>query len=396
MNNRSLNLQLFYLILVHAKQFLAKLWFLSILCAGLTLASVAFGQDTLFIEKISCEGNSKSNCDFIQNQISIKEGDLVDDEKIRESRLRLQLLGHFTEVDIRLSKGSQPGKVVATVSVIEQSSYSLDISSGIAQPHKPLDLSADIIGSDRNFSGRGDTLSLRLRSQTKPIDKKSIGVFTNTIRLEYVRPNFLLPRMYAVTGVGGNYLRVGGSYFTKSIWGDLSLGYKVFDYSFVALGYRYRVDGYSWGTSSRIQNPFVQMGWDSQDNPTFPTQGSRLLVGFDWHNYQNGSRYKHHYFHFNGSYLQHLSLSDKDVLSLRFGSFRGNDHGFYVSEDQATSLRYTRISKRVKDTEIRKAAYYFEPGRFYGYDKPMYGARLGTTLQTDFGVVNLFLLGGIQ
>jgi hypothetical protein len=380
--------------LVHlAKHAVRKLWFLCLLSVGLTLASVAFAEEPLEIEKITCEGNKKSTCAFIQGQISLREGEQVDDEKIKESKLRLQLVGYFQDVDIRLSKGSQPGKAIVTVSVVERSSYSYSISAGVAQPQKPFNGSVDIIGADRNFTGNGDTLSLRVRSETKKPWGSSSSLFSNTLRLEYLRPNFLFPRMYAVTGLGGELTSVNGSGFSKDWWADAAIGYKIFDYSFVSLGYRYIGFEYKWSKGGRLSNPFFQTGWDSQDNPNFPTQGSRLLVGFDWYRYRNS---RPGYLMISGSYLKHWNLSEGNVLSLRLGSFRGNDPGFYVSEDQAASLRYTRILKRAEGSDIKKTAYYIEPGRFYGYGNPIHGARAGTTLQTDHGVINLFLLGGVQ
>lgn len=383
------------------RRMVSKLWLLCFLCMGLTFASVVFGEEApLEIEKILCEGNEKSTCGFIQSQTSLQENERVDEEKIKEAKLRLQLIGYFEEVEIRLNKGSAPGRAVMMITVKERSSYSYSASAGAAYSDEWLYGALDVTGTNKNLTGSGDSLSLRIRDDyDKHFNYKSR--FNDvSARIEYIRPGFLFPRLYLIGGVGAKYTNYsikdnspifGAGYdnwdYFKS-WADLALGYKIFNYSFLSLGYRQYL-------LNRTSNLFLQYGWNSQDDDNFPTQGSQLLINLDWS--RPFRQQSTHYINFTGSFLQHFRLADGHVLSLKIGGFKDLDPNFYVSEDRATSIRYTRILKKSADKDIKKTAYYIEPGYFYGFSgKNVWGARAGSTIQTDYGLVNLFLMGGVN
>src|SRR5687768_14167887 len=78
-----------------------------------------FGRPAMFIEAIEIVGNDKTVDDVILNRILLEVGDLVDDEKVEESRLRLLSTGFFKSVEFSLRRGSQRGRVLLVVEVVE-------------------------------------------------------------------------------------------------------------------------------------------------------------------------------------------------------------------------------------------------------------------------------------
>lgn len=404
MKTQSINLKLTRNDLKEAMRLGLKLWIAGTFVGGLALASTVLGESgPIHIEKFECEGHSKTACEYIVDQISLREGEEVSDEKVREAKLRLQLLGQFDEVDIRLAKGSGVGKALLVISVREHSSYTFNASTGVVRPWRSFYGIADVTGADRNFSGHGDSLSLRLRTnyQDQPNDyAQSFDLLTRVnqeflSRIEYIRPAFLVPRMYLVSGVGfgtkDSNLSDRGNRWSNE-WSDIALGYKVFDYSSVAIGYRYFWHG-------NHSNPFVQYGWDSQDNPNFPTQGSRFQLAFDFNSgafarYDNSKLWSTT---LNLSYLKHWQLAEGHILSLRIGDFRANDPAFEMREDWALSLRYTNYFKRhATGSGIQNAAFYIEPGFFQTGGATRFadqaGVKVGATIQTSFAVFNVFAI----
>ncbi len=404
MHSQIFVLRLLFLSFRGSVKLMQKLWFLCFLAFVLTFASVAIGaEENLEIEKIECLGNEKSKCSFLLSQITLREGEKVDDEKVRESKLRLQLVGHFQDADIRLAKGSAPGKAVVIVEVKERSSRSYRATFGLVDITNPWYGVVDVTGSDRNFTGRGDTLSLRVRGDLNYQAYYRTRRFSQwtTTRLEYNRPRFFLPKMYLVGGLAGQIHTSIGSVY-RGGWADLALGYKIFDYSFVAIGARhYRSDAkYRYGQwNYSASEAFFQYGWDSQDNSFFPTQGSQFLLTLSIYSKPQGGRF---YFPFSGyggvTYLKHWSLAEGHVLSLRVGTIRGVERGFWEPESQAFSLRYSRILKRTSpESEVKKTALYVEPGYFpitFGND--LIGVKTGANFQTSHGILGLFLMGGVQ
>src|SRR5688572_8182496 len=86
----------------------------------------AFGRPAMFIEAIELVGNDKTADNVIHNRMVLAVGDLVDDEKVEESRLRLLSTGFFKSVEFSLRRGSQRGRVLLVVEVVERNTILID------------------------------------------------------------------------------------------------------------------------------------------------------------------------------------------------------------------------------------------------------------------------------
>ena len=372
------------------------------------------------IEKIDCEGNRNANCDFIVSQTELQEGQPLNEDKVKEAKLRLMLLGYFDDVTIRLEKGSEFGKARMIIEVKERNGYSFYGNLGVISPIDSPYLTTDYIGAHRSLTGHGDPLSLRLRTNygtiyydTSPTQSNLLRSSSNAskahelmARLEYTRPNFLHRRLSLTGGFGvgtlsnRHYLNTVGDTDYTFFWADIAMGIRATNYTFLTAGFRY--SNQKWEQVS--VNPanvttlrefpkavFVQYIYDTQDDPIFPTTGNRVQIGAE---YELTAKL----FHFSKFNFLHHWHFGKSVITARLGELIPNDLNFLdenmVARGNAVfSFRYTNIFRRhVSNAFISDGAYYFEPGLYISPRTMGGGVRVGTTLQTSMGTLNLFLL----
>ncbi len=115
----------------------------------------AFGRPALFIEAIELVGNDKTSDSVILRRILLEVGDLIDDQKVEESRLRLLSTGFFKSVEFSLRRGSKRGRVLLIVEVVERNTILID------ELYLGFSSVAPIFGGfgvvENNFLGRGVT-----------------------------------------------------------------------------------------------------------------------------------------------------------------------------------------------------------------------------------------------
>jgi outer membrane protein assembly complex protein YaeT len=120
------------------------------------------------IQKITIEGNEQSSDEFVRRQLTFSEGDILDFEKVGESRRNLYQTGIFTMVDIRTETLEKPAgvspervkPVSVTLQLREIRPYRI-LYGGFYDTERGPGAIAD--ASHRNFLGRAITLGLRTR-----------------------------------------------------------------------------------------------------------------------------------------------------------------------------------------------------------------------------------------
>jgi outer membrane protein assembly factor BamA len=397
-------------------------WMSIVVPASLSLASTSSADSgPLVIENMVCEGDTKTSCDFIIEQSALKVGEEVDDEKMHDIRMKMQLLGYFDEIDIRLSKGSSRGKALVTFAIKEHSMISSNVTAGLIK----MDTMGGLVDAaviDRNITGNGDSLELRARVSGVTL----LGYFGHEstqsyrIRSEYNR-KFVDSKYFLKTGLNYSHSLANSSsgynYANDAGWLDLAVGRKIFEHSFLVVGTRGFFAYSSTDYSKYEVNPFLQYslspgllnhagfyfqyGWDSQDDANFPTQGSKFIASLD---YLPGVSGGTSYF-INVGYRKHWELAPTQVLTLNLGGItQNNDVTYPLLEQSSLGLRYSKQFRRhAAGADIQNGAYYIEPG-FYargdsvslgGYYSQTLGAKVGTNFQTSFGIVNLFFLATI-
>jgi outer membrane protein assembly factor BamA len=109
------------------------------------------------VESIEIKGNDKTQGKFIISHLLLKPGQLLDEEKVEFSRIRLLSLGYFHDVQMLLEKGSERGRVKLIVEVDERNTIIVDdVFMGLSKTN-PFWGGAGI--SEINFLGRGMILS---------------------------------------------------------------------------------------------------------------------------------------------------------------------------------------------------------------------------------------------
>ena len=109
-----------------------------------------------FIEGIDLVGNHKTTRAVIERRLLVAPGDVLDEDKLEESRLRLLNTGFFKRVEFSLRRGSRRDQVLLVLEVEERNTLLID---RVFLGHSSVSPFFGGIGlSDRNFLGRGVTV----------------------------------------------------------------------------------------------------------------------------------------------------------------------------------------------------------------------------------------------
>ena len=114
----------------------------------------------VYVERIDIEGNSRTQDRVLRRQFTIAEGDAYDVNAVQAARARLRKLGFFSDVAVSTERGSADDRAVVKVKVDEQLTGSISFGVGYSSSDGPI---GDITISERNFLGRGQYVSARVK-----------------------------------------------------------------------------------------------------------------------------------------------------------------------------------------------------------------------------------------
>jgi outer membrane protein assembly factor BamA len=77
------------------------------------------------VERIEIHGLERTQVDAVRKHLAVREGEVLDDERVLVSRLRLAQLRWFSRVETRVERGSERGLVVLVFDVVERNTLSL-------------------------------------------------------------------------------------------------------------------------------------------------------------------------------------------------------------------------------------------------------------------------------
>jgi outer membrane protein assembly factor BamA len=134
---------------------------IALFCVTLAGASARAQQEDkdaeprYIVERIEIVGNQRTRADIIREHLFVREGQVLDEEQVLLSRLKLMNLGLFYEVKSRLKRGSRKGYVVLVFQVDERNAIVIDeLFLGTSAREKWGGFGV----SDHNFLGRGHWL----------------------------------------------------------------------------------------------------------------------------------------------------------------------------------------------------------------------------------------------
>jgi outer membrane protein insertion porin family len=116
-----------------------------------------FATRRYVIERIAFEGLDHSRPSEVRRHLDVAEGELLDDEAVLLSRLRLLQLGWFSRVDTRVERGTERGQVVLVFTFRERNT--LIVSDLVIGSTGPQPIYGGLGLSQGNFLGLGLGLS---------------------------------------------------------------------------------------------------------------------------------------------------------------------------------------------------------------------------------------------
>ncbi len=263
------------------------------------------------VERIELRGISRTREDEVRRHLLVAPGDVLDNERVLLSRLRLLQLGWFSRVETRVERGSQRGLVVLVLELTERNTLVItDLVLGSTDP-QPFYGGLGI--SQQNFLGRGLGLSGAFVYGGQPAGR-SDDPSRYALRGGFFAPDLTLPRLPPlVFGVSGAFVRgeelVCGDpdcdAFTSDYGrapriryqrasGEVTLGFRPGPFERLLASYRYervRATPLDLGAgAAAAMGPPIQLGWsnlsaltgtyeiDTRDDFFFPTDGFRGLA----------------------------------------------------------------------------------------------------------------------
>ncbi len=111
----------------------------------------------VYIEKITIVGNTRTDEDVIRREMRLHEGDAFNTEKMKRSERRIKNLGYFKDIKIVREAGSYPDRVNIRIEIEEDKTGEISVSAGYSTQDGII---GDVKYTERNFRGRGQTLSV--------------------------------------------------------------------------------------------------------------------------------------------------------------------------------------------------------------------------------------------
>jgi len=351
------------------------------------------------IERIRFVGLERTREAVVRRHLLVAEGELLDEERVLLSRLRLLQLGWFSRVETRVERGSERGLVVLVVDVTERNTLIFtDLIFGWTPP-------AGVYGgfglSQQNFLGRGLGLSGAFVYGGAPRDQPS-DPDRFAARLSFFAPDVPVPGLRHNLVLGATAFVAHGEEFAcqdpecqafksdygaapriryQRTMGELTVGTRPGAFERIAGTWRYEaVHAEEIGTLSAAgTGPPILLGnskvsaltgtyeMDTRDDFFFPRDGMRSVVQVTFGSRLLGGDYEY------SRYLLQLETAFSLLGHLRFQGAVGAAQG---------------------------SAPFFE--RFYGADwsyfaiGPAVGRALELNFSTDSRYDAFLVMGGVE
>jgi hypothetical protein len=401
---------------------------LVLLVAATLQVSPAAAQSTtdapLVIEELECRGNEHTSCAYILSYLYLSAGSELDEEEIRNAKFRLSALPNFTSVRIFLEKGSARGRAKLIVEVAEANPLFSEVLAGLANQR------AHFLGlrvGHQNLFGAGERLELTasaLFPAGGPLERES-----EQFRLQYIDPTLFGSDRYFFTAGFGHFrnrftTEFGDELDTHETGIDFMVGRRLWDFSYLAIGYRYltngsfdsrvvRLDGFTAINQNEYSGAYLlDYGWNSEDDPYFPSRGGRLRVSVALsHTDERLSNTDPVDIagppiptdddllgRFVLGYRHTWTFAGRNYLDVKVGVAPGTESSNALDDDGGITLGYERaLPAQGLFAGIERGRWYvdlkdFQWSLHHGHSIHESGIRVGVRLDTrQFGIVELYL-----
>ena len=132
----------------------------------------------VIIDRVNISGNTKTSDKVIRREIQVQEQEPYSAEEIRDSKVRLDRLGFFTDTRITTSLAAQPDKINLDVNVTEGNTASFQVAGGFDSYQS---LFGNFTLGNTNLFGGGESLILNAQ----------VGFLFQNYSVSYTEPWFL-------------------------------------------------------------------------------------------------------------------------------------------------------------------------------------------------------------
>jgi outer membrane protein assembly factor BamA len=364
-------------------------------------------RQRLVIEDLACRGNDVTSCDFILGHVYLAAGDFLDEEELGNARLRLASLPSFDSVDIYLEKGATRGRVRIIIEVTEADPYTREWLAGTS--YRIDDLSQLLAGrlTHQNLFGTGKLLDV-LVVTIAPIEGRARKEYAG--RVQVVDPHWGgSKRTFAIAGLSGGsseYETLDAERVRSENFGvDVTIGRRIFDFSYLSLYARYNpfidieqtlpgADGNVERHSYSFDNYAFSLnyGWNSEDDPYFPTRGSRASLNWTYASTARDMITE-------GGFRKTWTTENNTSWSVQIADLPGTEYRQRVDEHFEWMAGFARPIAGSSDGEARRGRWYVEMGynpRGHsprGERRRELGVKAGVRLETrSFGMVDLYVI----
>jgi outer membrane protein insertion porin family len=184
-------------------------------------------KNKVYFETIDIAGNTRTRDKVIRRELRIYEQELYSGSRLKRSVRNLNRLDYFEDVKVDTPKGSADDKMKVKIEVVEKPTGNFTFGAGYSTVDDFF-----VTGSvtQRNLFGRGQILKL----------SGQVGGSSDLYNLGFTEPwMFDIP----LSGTANIYRtrREYDTYDKTSMGGGIGFSYPIFDYTRVALSYRYDI-----------------------------------------------------------------------------------------------------------------------------------------------------------
>jgi outer membrane protein assembly factor BamA len=361
----------------------------------------------LVVDELACRGNAVTSCDFILGHVYLASGDILDEEELDNARLRLASLPSFQSVDVYLERASVRDHVRVVIDVKEADPYVREWLAGTSSRLESLSqlltgrlMHQNVFGTGKLF----DVFALALI----PLDGRERREFA--ARVQYVDPHWRnSKRTFFIAGMAAGrseYENVQSSRLrVDNAAVDFKIGQRIFDFSYLSLDYRYNAlidieqsrvlpDGTMERAAASLDNHLIaaSYGWNSEDDPYFPTRGSRAYLRWIWASTA-------HDMITEGGFRKTWTTQSSTSWFVQIADTPGTEYRQAVDEHFEWNAGFARPIAGTNDGEVRRGRWYLSAGyspqgsNAGGERLREFGLKIGVRLEThSFGVVDLYVL----
>jgi outer membrane protein assembly factor BamA len=156
------------------------------------------------IERIELRGLRHTRPDAVRRHLMFEEGEIFDPQRVLLSRLALLQLGWFSRVETHVERGSERGKVLVVIDLVERNT--LVVTDLIIGSTPPQPIYGGLGLSQQNFLGQGLGLSGGF-VYGGPAEGRGRDPNRYAIRAGFFAPDLWVPHLRLVAGVSALFLR---------------------------------------------------------------------------------------------------------------------------------------------------------------------------------------------